>query len=298
MSAGSTGLPLRHLIPAVAVMAVWGSNFVVIKHGIGTLPPLLFAALRFSLAFLPLALILPRPKVPWRNLAAYGTLIGAGQFGLLFLAMRQDITPGLASLVVQSQVFFTIGLAAWLNAERVRGYQLVALLMGAAGLVVIGINAGGSATPLGLALVLLAALSWAGGNIVARAGAPTPVIAYIVWASLFPAPLLFLLSWVFEGRAAIEDGLGAAGWDIWAAVAWQTIGNTLFGYGVWGWLLARYPTASVAPLAMLVPVFGMASSAMVLGEPLQGWKILAAALVLAGLALGLLWPLRSARVSA
>jgi O-acetylserine/cysteine efflux transporter len=291
-------MPARHVLLAIAVMTVWGSNFVVIKHGIGVMPPLLFAALRFALAVLPLAFVLPRPRVRWRNLAAYGTLIGAGQFGLLFIAMKGDITPGLASLVIQLQVFFTIGLSAWLAGERVRGHQWLALALAGSGLVVIGVNAGGSATPLGLALVILAAMSWAGGNMVAKAAGPVAMLPYVVWASLFPVPLLVLLSVVVEGPAAIAEGIARADWTIWAAVLWQSVGNTMFGYGVWGWLLARYPSASVAPLALLVPIFGIGTSALVLGEALQPWKLAATALVIGGLALGLLWRPRRATSAA
>lgn len=161
-------VPLRHVLLAVAVMAVWGSNFVVIRIGLDHLPPLTFAALRFVLVFFPAMLVIKRPSVQWRNLAAYGLLIGGGQFGLLFIAMNGHITPALASLVVQMQVFFTIGLAAVLSAERVRPFQLAALAIAVAGLALIVAHTDAMTTPLGLVLVLLAALSWAGSNIVIR----------------------------------------------------------------------------------------------------------------------------------
>ena len=166
MTGSHRGLPPLHLLLALAVTAVWGSNFVVIKFALAHLPPLTLALLRFALAFCPLALFVPRPRVPWSNLAAYGVLIGAGQFGLLFTAMRADITPGLASLVVQAQVFFTIGMAMYLNHERLAHYQIAALLLTCAGIGVIALHTDGSATLLGLALVLLAAASWAGGHMV------------------------------------------------------------------------------------------------------------------------------------
>ena len=82
-------LPLRHFFLALAVVAVWGTNFVVIKLALGQLPPLLFGALRFAFALLPAVFFLRRPAVPWANLAGYGLLIGAGQFGLLYLAMNR-----------------------------------------------------------------------------------------------------------------------------------------------------------------------------------------------------------------
>lgn len=286
----ATALSLRHALLALAVMAVWGSNFVVIRVGLDHLPPLLFAALRFSFAFLPAALFLKKPDVPWRNLAAYGVLIGAGQFGLLFLAMKGSISPGLASLVVQTQAFFTIGLAMRLTGEKVRTFQYAALALAAAGIGVIIWRTDGSATPLGLALVLGAALCWAGGNLVARQTPGVNMLNYVVWASLFSVPPLVLLALIFEGWPAIAAGLQKADAVTWAAVAWQSVGNTMFGYAVWGWLLGRYPTATVAPMSLLVPVFGMAASAVVLHEALPGWKLAAAGLVMAGLALNTFWP--------
>lgn len=284
-------LPLPRLFLAIAVMAVWGTNFVVIEIALEHIPPLLLAALRYSFAFFPLAFFLPRPSVPWRNLALYGVLIGVGQFGVLFIAMQTDITPGLASLVVQTQIFFTIALSMRLTGERVRAYQVAALLIATAGLLVIVLNANGSATPLGVALVLFAALSWAGGNIVARQAGPVNMLPYVVWAALFAVPPLFALSLIFEGWPAMRDGLMAADLGTWAAVLWQSVGNTMFGYAAWGFLLARHPAALVTPLALLVPIFGLGASALFLGEPMQPWKLAAAALVMIGLAINLMWPL-------
>lgn len=273
------------------MVAVWGTNFVVIRVALDALPPLAFATLRFALAFLPAALLIPRPAVPWRALAAYGVLIGAGQFGLLFIAMDGLISPGLASLVVQSQVFFTIGFAMLLAGERVRAVQVAALLLATAGIAVILAHGDASARPLGLALVVLAAMSWAGGNHVAKASGVTSMLGFVVWSSAWAVPPLALATLALEGWAPVARAVGNAGAGVWAAVAWQSAGNTMFGYAAWGWLLARHPAATVAPLAMLVPVFGMGASALLLGEPLPRWKLLAAALVLGGLALNLLWPL-------
>jgi O-acetylserine/cysteine efflux transporter len=282
-------VPPRHLLLALAVVAVWGTNFVVIRAALDVLPPLAFAACRFALAFLP-ALVVPRPKVKWRSLAAYGVLIGAGQFGLLFLAMDGWISPGLASLVVQSQVFFTIGLAIALSGERVRGYQLGALVLASAGILTILVHNDRAATPLGLALTIAAAISWAGGNQVARASGTTDMLGFVVWSSAFAVPPLVAAALLVEGAAPILAAVQRAGPGVWAAVVWQAAGNTLFGYAAWGWLLARHPAATITPSAMLVPVFGMGTSALLLGEALPGWKLLAAALVMGGLALNLLWP--------
>ncbi len=195
-----TVLPLRHLLLALAVVAVWGTNFVVIRQGLDELPPLLFATLRFVFALVPAVFFLRRPDVSWRNLAIYGLATGAGQFGLLFLAMRGHISPGLASLVIQAQVFFTIGLSVWRTGERVRPFQGFALALGALGVAVIGAHTDAATTPLGLALVLGAALAWAIANLAVRSSGTTDMLAYVVWASLFAAPSLLALSLAFEGR--------------------------------------------------------------------------------------------------
>ncbi|MES2725430.1 MAG: EamA family transporter [Pseudomonadota bacterium] len=287
----SNALTWRAALLALAVVAVWGTNFVVIKVALADLPPLLFATLRFTFALLPAVFFLRKPDVPWRNLAAYGVLIGLGQFGMLYIAMQHDISPGLASLVVQVQVFFTIGLSMWLTRERVKRFQVAALVLATAGLGIILLHTDGSTTPLGLGLVLIAAASWAGGNMVQRATPGVNSLAYVVWASLFSIPPLLILSLVFEGPERMLLGVQNAGLATWGAVLWQSVGNTLFGYAAWGWLLARYPAATISPLAFFVPVFGMAASAALLGEPMQDWKLTAAGLVLGGLALNMFWPM-------
>lgn len=291
-------MPLNHLLLALAVVFVWGTNFVVIRWGLDGLPPFLFATLRFTFSALPWLLFIPRPTAPWRKLAAFGVLLGVGQFGLLFLAMQGNISPGLASLVVQVQVFFTIGLSLLLMGERVRGFQIVGLLLALAGLGVIALNLDAAVvTWLGLALVLSAAFFWAGANLVVKSLGPVNMLHFMVWSSVFAVPPLLAISWFIEGPALMQSAVINATPLVWASVLWQALGNTLFGYGVWNWLLARHPAATVTPLALLVPVFGMGASALSLGESLPGWKLGAAALVLSGLAVIVLWPRLRARLN-
>jgi O-acetylserine/cysteine efflux transporter len=280
-------MPVTHLALALAVVAVWGTNFVVIKWGLAELPPFLLAALRFAMSSLPFLLFIRRPATTWWRLAAFGVLLGAGQFGLLFLAMKADISPGLASLVVQAQVFFTIALAA----QRLKLAQFGALALAVAGMGWIGWHAhqGGSGiSPAGLGLVLAAAFCWALANVVARGAGRVDALGFMVWSSLFAVPPLVVLSVAFDGGVeVVQAALVAAGPTAWAVVAWQALGNTLFGYGAWNWLLARHPPATVTPAALLVPVFGMGASAVAFGEALPAWKLGAAGLVMSGLALNL-----------
>lgn len=292
-------MPLSHLLLALAVVFVWGTNFVVIRWGLdGGMPPFLFATLRFALSALPWMLFMPRPAVPWRTLASFGVVLGVGQFGLLYLAIQGHISPGLASLVVQLQVFFTIGLSMLLLKERVRGFQVVGLLMALGGLALIALNLGAQVTWLGLGLILAAAFFWACANLMAKSAGRVNMLHFMVWSSVFAVPPLLLISLLTEGPATIGHALQAASAATWATVLWQALGNSLFGYGAWNWLLSRHPAATIAPMALLVPLFGMGASALLLGEPMPGWKLAACGLVLGGLALIVLWPrLGSRRVA-
>lgn len=284
------GLRWPHLLLALAVVGVWGTNFVVIPVALGELPPLLFATLRFAFAALPWVLFVKRPRTSWRLLAAYGVAVGCGQFGLLYVAMQRDISPGLASLVMQVQVFFTVALAAALLRERPTGRQLFAMLLGGAGLAITLLATGSAATPLGLLLTLGAALGWAIANLLVKAAGSIDALGFVVWSSVFSALALLGLTLAIEGTSTALAALSQATPAAWLAVLWQALGNTLFGYGAWSWLLGRYPAAVVAPLSLLVPVFGMASSAALLAEPMPAWKLTAAVLIIGGVGVNLRRP--------
>jgi len=296
-------MSFAHLLLALAVIVVWGTNFVIIKLGLGELPPLLFATLRFVFSCVPWLIFVRRPAVPWRLLIANGFFLGFGLFGVLFIAMRSDIAPGVASLLVQTQAFFTIVLAMLLLGERMRAFQATGLAACVAGLAMFFFHVDASTTILGLVLTLACGLSWAIANLVAKKAAQIApslnMLGFMVWSSLFAVPPLLLASLFFEGPQRIADGLAHASAFGWAASVWQGVANTLFGYGAWNWLLARYPAATISPLSLLVPVVGMASAAIWFGEPLPAWKLEAGALVLLGLMTITLWPrLRARFVSA
>ncbi|MEI2415670.1 EamA family transporter [Orrella sp. JC864] len=282
-------MPLSHFLLALSVVFIWGTNFVVIKWGLADFPPFLFAALRFLLSALPWIFFFRRPAVPWPYLAGFGTLIGVGQFGLLYWAMQRDITPGLASLVIQSQVFFTILLSMAFSGERLSRTQAAALGLAAAGYAIVAWHGAAdreaALTLLGLALVLAAAVCWACANVLVRRAGRLNMVSFTVWSSLFAIGPLTLLSLLTEGAPAWASALAQAGAGAWASVLWQAVGNTIFGFGAWNWLLMRHPAATVTPMALLVPVFGMLASALLLAEALPLWKLTAAGLVMAGLML-------------
>ncbi len=285
------GLPASHLLLALAIVAVWGTNFVVIKISLDSFPPFFFAALRYIFALLPVVFFMPKPKVSWGNLCVYGLATGVGQFGVMYFAIDGRISPGLASLVIQTQVFFTIGFAMFFAKEGLRLYQAVAVAVAMTGLVIIALHTDAATTFLGLALVVFAGFSWGVANTVSRRAGAINMLSYVVWASAFSIPPLLLVSLIFEGGAShLWEISLAAPVGAWMGVLWQSWANTLFGYAAWGWLLSKHPAAVVAPAPLLVPIFGMGASAFFLGEALPPWKVEAASLVIAGLVINLFWP--------
>ncbi len=275
---------------ALLVVVVWGVNFAVIKVGVADVPPLLLGALRFLLAVFPAIFLLRPPPVPWRLYVAYGMTLSVGQFAFLFSAIHLGMPSGLASLVLQSQAFFTMLLAALWLGEHWRRSQFAGLLLAAGGLTLIG-SAHGLSMPLaGFLLTVAAASMWATGNIVTRLVArhgPINQFAFVVWASLVP-PLPFLaLSLSIEGWPAITEALSGFAWHSFAAVAYLAWAATLLGYGLWTRLLSRHPANQVAPFSLLVPVVGLTTGWLVFGEALRPVHLAGGVLLMLGLAVNL-----------
>ncbi|RBP16807.1 O-acetylserine/cysteine efflux transporter [Roseiarcus fermentans] len=274
----------RDTLAAISVAVVWGLTFIAIKVGVGETSPLTLSALRFAFAAVPAVFFIKPPKAPVWTVALYGLLIGVGQFGMLFIAIDRGFPVGLASLLVQAQVYFTIFIAWIALGERPSRAQAIGAGVAFAGMAVIASErlAGASFWPF--LLVALAALFWGAGNVVAKTAGKIDALAFTVWSSL-AAPLpLVALSLAFDGTAPLANLLHPT-WRLAASVAVIAYAGTLFGFGLWARLLAHYSAATVAPFALLVPVVGMAAGALVFGEPLRPVELFGAVLVMAGLAL-------------
>jgi O-acetylserine/cysteine efflux transporter len=286
----------RDLALTLAVVALWGYAFVPIKVALAEVPPFALAAVRFFAAAVPMVFFVRRPTMPWRSVASYGLAIGVGQFGLLFLGMKLGMSAGLSSIVIQTQVFITIGLAVAFAGDRLRRHSVIGAVIAAAGLALLAASrlaSGATVTFIGFLLVLLAALCWAIGNIVAKRGAGdhgADMYALVVWSSLIPPLPLAALAWIFEGGAQAAHAVATMSATAWACVAIMAYGATLFGFGSWNALLHRYPTALISPFALLIPVTGLASGAIFLGESLTPLQALGGALVFAGLAVNVFGP--------
>jgi O-acetylserine/cysteine efflux transporter len=275
------------LLQALLVVAIWGFNFVVIKWGVADVPPLLLGCLRFSLLFAGGALLVRRPRVPWRWLIAYGMTVGVGQFAGLFCAIKFGMPAGLASVVLQSQAFFTLFFARFMLGEHWRASQLTGLLLAASGLVLVGFAHGGNMTMIGFVLTLGAALSWGLSNVVVRLmvlrGHKIEPLGFVVWSGLVPPLPFLLLSLWLEGAAADWSALVHFSLSSLAAVAYLSFAASLLGYGIWSRLLARFPANQVAPFSLLAPLVALVASTLLLAEHLSAVQALGSVLLLCGL---------------
>jgi O-acetylserine/cysteine efflux transporter len=282
------------LASAFAIAAIWGFNFVVIKAGVAGIPPLFLASLRFLFCVFPAIFWIKKPAASWKSLAAYGLFLGVVEFGFLFTAIKLGAPTGLSSLILQAQAFFTALIAGFVLKERIKIQSIIGMTISGTGLVVIALSqaeiagTGTGLTVLSLPLffmLLAAALGWAAANVIARTMPSSSGLSVMVWSSIFSPVPLALLSLLVEGPQSMAKALTDLSWLSVAALAYLVIMSTLIGYGMWNRLIMQYGASRIAPFSLLVPIFGLASAVLFLGEPFTRMDSLAALLILAGLAI-------------
>jgi O-acetylserine/cysteine efflux transporter len=271
---------------AIAVAATWGFNFVAIHVGLAHLPPLLFSALRFGLAAFPALLFVGRPTVAWRWVLTVGLVLGVVKFTLLFEGMDLGMPAGLSSLVLQSQAIFTVIFAVLVLRERPRGMQVLGLTVAAGGLGLVAWRLGPDRPFGAFVLVLGAAVTFGAANVAMRKAAPADMLNFMVWVSAVATPPLIILTLLFDGPSADLAALRSVDLAAVGALAYIAGVSTLVGFGVWGALIRRYGASTVAPFAMLVPFFGVASGVVLLGERVHTTDLVGGALVVGGVLLG------------
>lgn len=279
------GMRPVHIALAALVAAVWGVNFVVIEIGLDHFPPLLFSALRFLAAALPAVFFVGRPTVAWKWIVGVGLALGVAKFGLLFTGMDLGAPAGLSSLILQVQAVFTALFAFLALGERPRRLQVVGMAVALAGIGVAAYDEGASGPLVGFFLCVAAAACWGVSNVLTRKASPPDALNFMVWASTVPVVPLLILSVLVDGPERNLDALRGLDWTGVGVILFVAWAVTIFGFGAWAWLLRRYPASSVAPFSLLVPVFGMSSAALFLGESVSPLRWCAAALLVGGVAL-------------
>lgn len=280
-------MPIRDVLLALLAVLALGLAFVAIKVGVAHMPPLLLTALRFLFAALPAVLFIRPPAAPIRTVIGFGIALGVVQFGLLITSIKLGMPAGLASLLIQLQAFFTVGLSWLILGERPNRWQIGGACLAAAGMALIGSQWLGNTSIIPFLMVLGAALAWASANLIGKHAGTADRFALVVWGSLAAPVPLFLLSLMFEGPDAIAAALSPPAWQAVLSVGFMAYPATVMAFSLWNVLLSRHQAAAVAPFALLIPIVGMVSSSIVFGERLGASEIVASALILTGLLIGM-----------
>jgi len=272
----------RDMLLAAAVATAWGFNFVVIDWGMHGVPPLLFVAMRFLVVVFPAVLFVARPTAPWRTVLAIGGFMSLGQFGFLYVSMAAGLSPGLAALVLQAQVIFTIAIAAAALRERPTVAQVVGVVLGSLGLAVVAVGRGGHAPFAALGLCVLAALSWGIGNVLSRASGIQGGLSLTIWSGVVvPVPLL-ALSLLVDGPGNVGHALATLSWESLVSTLYTAGLSSIVGYSIFNSLLSRYPSSAVVPWVLLAPVVAMASAWALLDQRPNLWESLGGLVLILG----------------
>jgi O-acetylserine/cysteine efflux transporter len=281
-------MPLTHVLLAFLVALIWGINFLFVKIGLEEIPPLLLCTLRFALASIPAVFFIRPPAVPFKLVLSYGLLMFALQFSLLFLGMHAGMTPGMASLLIQVQVFFSMFFATLFLKEQPNPGQIIGALVSFVGIGLVALHLDQTISLLGFLLILASAATWGLGNLITKKAKNINMMALVIWGSFVAIPPMLALSLSFEGLGVVVRSLSHLSWRGGVSILYIVYMSTWVGYGVWNWLMSCYPVSMVVPFTLLVPVVGVLSSVIVLGEPFETWKFIAGLFVLSGLFINIL----------
>ncbi len=274
----------KDFIIAVGIMFIWGVNFSVIKLGLTSLDPFMLSGLRFLLCALPLVFFIKKPDIPFKYIISYGLFFGVGLWGVVSLGIYFGISAGVASLVLQMGAFFTVIMAYYTLDEEIDLSKKLGILLAFLGIAMIISVTDGSVTFIGIALILLAAVFMAVTNIIVKKAKPKKIFAFFVWSSLFSPIPLFVIAYFTQGEIVFINFFDSLDQNAIFSILFQVYPTSLLGYWVWNSLLNKYPASSVAPLGLLVPIFGLMGSYLLFGEEIGVNKLLACFLIIAGLA--------------
>lgn len=276
-----------HFLLAILLAVIWGVNFIFVRIGLDQMSPYMLCAIRFILASIPLVFFIKPPEVHFKWVVSYGIVMFVLQFSLLFLGVHAGMSPGMASFVMQVQIFFSMFFAALLWDEIPSRWQIMGALVAFTGIGLIAKHLENGTTILGFICVLGASVVWALGNVIIKSMGKVNIASLVVWGSFVACFPMIILSLFIDGTAGIVASYHRLNWQGIFSIMFIVYGATWTGYGIWGWLLRHHPVSKVVPFTLLIPVFGILSSVLILGEPLQSWKIFAGLLVLSGLCVNL-----------
>ncbi|MDN3639335.1 EamA family transporter [Simiduia curdlanivorans] len=273
----------RDLVIGIALMVLWGFNFSVIQLGVEHAHPTMITAARFFFAAIPAIFFVPRPQVPTRYLVGYGLSFGLGVWGMMTVAMKLGVSPGMAGLLLQLSVVSSLFLGwLWLQ-ENIAINKVIGVVLALMGLAVSLFIEDGSLPLVGLPFALVAAMCWSFNGILVKRSGTREVFSFCVWGMLFAPIPLCLIAWLSYGDTMLMGFTGEGMEKVWFSVLFQAYPTTLFGYWVWNRLVVKYPLSTVAPLTFLTPVTALLGGVIFYGEAVGVSKLFAFSFILLGL---------------
>lgn len=281
-------MPVAHIFLALLVALVWGINFLFVKLALEEISPFFLCALRFTLASIPAIFFIKPPSIPFKLIFSYGLVMFALQFSLLFLGMSAGMTPGMASLLIQVQVFFSMFFASIVLKDTPNLLQIMGALVSFSGIALVATHFDSNISISGFILILASAATWGVGNLITKKASNVNMVALVIWGSFAAVIPMFIVALLFEGPSSIISTFHHLTWRGGSSLLYIVYISTWVGYGVWNWLLSRYPIGTIVPFTLLVPLVGLLSSVVVLGEPFQLWKLASGLLVISGLCINII----------
>jgi O-acetylserine/cysteine efflux transporter len=273
---------LQHIGLAILGMAIWGFNFVAISVVLKELPPFLFTGIRFAATFFPFIFFVRKPAVSWWQIFFIGLTLMTLQFALMFKGIEMGVGGGVASTVVQCQAFFTLLIGAVILREKPASREIAGLLIAVVGIVTIALTMN-MASVGGILVLIVSSFFWATGSILLKRVGNVDMLALVIYASLVPPIPMFAMSYIFEGPERIVATLYTVSINSFVALAYMVLASTLLAYTIWGYLIKTYEAKQVAPFGLLVPIFGVFSGWLLMGEQFGPQRLTGTALVFTGL---------------
>lgn len=283
----------RHLVLLTLLTLVWGFNWPVTKLGVAQWPPLTFRAVVMWCSVPVLALCIWQQKAPWGIArAAWGKLALLTVTNMLFwhclmILSMPLLSSGRAAILGFTMPIFSAMLGSWVFGEKLSGRGWCGVAAAALGVVLLlwHETAALGSRPLGVFLMLSAAAGWAlGTHFMRRTAMPVPLITLSFWLVLLTALFLALLALVFErGQWRTPE------WTMVPIVIYNGPLAVAFAQVTWFFLARSLPPVASTLSVMFIPVIGVFSGAVWLGEILH-WQDWTAVLLMVVSIASVLWP--------
>jgi len=273
----------KHVVMAFFIVVLWGLNFVALKIAVLSLPPIFLAGLRFLLISIPWIFFVEKPKVSKRQFITLPITLGVLQYSLLYYGMSTGLSAGLSAVILQTQSFFTVIMSTILIKEKPRLNEILGLLIGALGVMILLINNNGDFKIEAVLIILAAAISWGIANIQLKNLGNVNMVSFLVWISPFAAIVLFIISFILEYDLVLNIDFSNVEIKVFLSIFYTAYLSTVIGFTMWQYLLNKYKSVQITPYGLLVPVTGSIFGYIILSEVLEIYQIIAGIVIIIGL---------------